>query len=420
MDYITAAEAAERWGVSTRQVQRLLSCGRVQGTQQFGKRMLIPANAKKPEDLRHRGNPQEPRESQKPQEQQEQQTQQRKQRQQKAGPFDDFEEVIGATYVLWPSDDPDSIVGRIPNERLRVLPEMSLAYLRGGFEQVVRRHAGIADNGTVKLHASHTAMAAAINLGDYQLFQKLEGYFKRVASDANANSGVVAYAELALASAYISAAAPDAAASWLKDGDFSALPWVVRQAATFVRCRFFQWKKNFEALLATAQTAIGMRTTDPGVSFYDAYMQQIAAAACYAMGRVADAEEYLLAAMDGSLRHGFVTPLADGIHTCGGLIERLLERKYPEHLDAVVGQAQRTAPNWIAFHNRFTKDSITQVLSIRDYQIARLAAQGVPNKAIAEHFHISPGTLGNRLQIIYEKLFISGKSPKKQLGKFVL
>jgi excisionase family DNA binding protein len=396
MEYLTAAEIAERWGVSQRQVQRLLSDGRVQDARQFGKRFLIPADAKKPEDLRRRKHAPPPNRL-----------------------FDDFEDVINATYVLWPDDDPDRAAGLVRDERLRVLPEMSIAYLRGGFEQIIRSYDDIEESGSVKLCAAHVAIAAAINIGDYPFFMHIESYLRRVATDGNVSRAVAAYAELGLVSAYASAAALDMTPTWFKDGDFSALPWVVRQAATFVRVRFFQWMKNYEAMLATAQTAIGMGTSPPGVSFFDAYLLQLCAAACYALGRIDDAEAYLRAAMAGSLRYGFTTPLADGVHACGGLVEKLLKREYPEHFDAVVGQARRAIPNWIAFHNLFTKESITQILSIRDYQIALLAARGVPNRRIAEHFNISQGTLNNRMQVIYELLFISGKSPKKELAKYV-
>ena len=52
MDYITAAEAARRWGVSERRVQRLCADGRVPGAERFGRTWRTPAAAPKPEDPR--------------------------------------------------------------------------------------------------------------------------------------------------------------------------------------------------------------------------------------------------------------------------------------------------------------------------------------------------------------------------------
>ena len=46
--YMKAEEAAERWNVSVRQVQRLCGEGRIEGVIRFGKSWAIPKNAPKP------------------------------------------------------------------------------------------------------------------------------------------------------------------------------------------------------------------------------------------------------------------------------------------------------------------------------------------------------------------------------------
>lgn len=50
--YMSTAQAAEKWGVSPRQVQRLIADGRIAGTAEFGHSRLIPADAEKPDDPR--------------------------------------------------------------------------------------------------------------------------------------------------------------------------------------------------------------------------------------------------------------------------------------------------------------------------------------------------------------------------------
>jgi tetratricopeptide (TPR) repeat protein len=395
MDYLTAAETAEKWQVSPRQVQRLLAEGRIVGVKKFGKRYLIPVSAKKPPNMRSGAEaPQAP------------------------ALFSDLIAVINATHILWPRDEPDRVLELIDDEELRILPEMWLAYLRGEFETITRRFSELEAESTVRFCASTVALSSAIALSDYPLFQEIEGYLKSVV-DAKISPEASYCAEMTLASAYISAAAPEMACAWVKKGDFAALPHVLRATAAFIRVRFFQWKKNYEAMLAVAQTASVLCASPEGISFFDVYLQILCAVAYHALGYNEEAEKCLREAMRSYLGYGFITPFADIVHSSGGLVERLLKQEFPEYHDAVVAQAQRTAPNWIAFHNRFTKECITQILPIRDYQIALLAARGIPNKQIAEHFHISPGTLNNRMQVIYELLFISGKSPKKELAKYV-
>ncbi|NLE24693.1 MAG: helix-turn-helix domain-containing protein [Clostridiaceae bacterium] len=54
MKYITASEAAKKWGITQRRVQVLCSQGRVKGTFKLGENWAIPENASKPTDKRLR------------------------------------------------------------------------------------------------------------------------------------------------------------------------------------------------------------------------------------------------------------------------------------------------------------------------------------------------------------------------------
>ena len=51
-DYISAAEAAEQWAVSLRQVQRLIAAGRISGAKKLGHNWIIPRDSEKPQDFR--------------------------------------------------------------------------------------------------------------------------------------------------------------------------------------------------------------------------------------------------------------------------------------------------------------------------------------------------------------------------------
>ena len=52
MDYITAQEAADKWGVTRRYVQILCVNGRIKGAKKMANLWLIPKNAEKPIDPR--------------------------------------------------------------------------------------------------------------------------------------------------------------------------------------------------------------------------------------------------------------------------------------------------------------------------------------------------------------------------------
>ena len=56
MEYMSAPEAAKKWGISERRVQILCSQGRVPGVSKLGYMWLIPKQAEKPIDKQRKEN----------------------------------------------------------------------------------------------------------------------------------------------------------------------------------------------------------------------------------------------------------------------------------------------------------------------------------------------------------------------------
>lgn len=52
MEYISTLEAAKKWGISERRVQKLCEENRIPGVVRFSRMWLIPKDAKKPTDRR--------------------------------------------------------------------------------------------------------------------------------------------------------------------------------------------------------------------------------------------------------------------------------------------------------------------------------------------------------------------------------
>ena len=52
LDYISVKEAAEKWGISERRVQKLCEGNRIEGVVRFGHTWMIPRKAEKPADQR--------------------------------------------------------------------------------------------------------------------------------------------------------------------------------------------------------------------------------------------------------------------------------------------------------------------------------------------------------------------------------
>ena len=54
MDYISVREAAQKWEISERRVQKLCEESRIDGIQKFRRSWMIPKKANKPTDLRRK------------------------------------------------------------------------------------------------------------------------------------------------------------------------------------------------------------------------------------------------------------------------------------------------------------------------------------------------------------------------------
>jgi hypothetical protein len=52
MDYIMPKEAAKKWGITERRVQKLCEEGRIPGVIRFSRVWAIPKDAEKPDDAR--------------------------------------------------------------------------------------------------------------------------------------------------------------------------------------------------------------------------------------------------------------------------------------------------------------------------------------------------------------------------------
>ena len=54
MDFISVQEAASKWEISERRIQKLCEEERIPGVTRFGRMWLIPKDAEKPEDARRK------------------------------------------------------------------------------------------------------------------------------------------------------------------------------------------------------------------------------------------------------------------------------------------------------------------------------------------------------------------------------
>ena len=382
MDYMTSTEASYKWQISPRQVQRLLADKRIPFAKKVGRIWIIPAHAGKPPDLRSARNLS------------------------RIALCHELVEIKAAVMAPVSKDHPEEVLLYSRDPGMTLLYTSCLAYLKGDFSQALFCYQETENNLSLRLNLCPIAMAAAISLGDQKTYGDIVTFVSGMKREGEEDL-VSVLADLTLATAAISAAAPSLAPSWLKEGDFSRAPSAYLPDLLYLRSKYFHTLNRYDAMRSLAQTALFFIGQDQCLSFYQIYLTLMCAVASYGLDDIPQARRWLLEAMDLALPHAFITPFVEHLAVLGGLLEALLAEYYPDLLDPVLDQWNETSRYWIHFHNQFTRDHISSILTPRECHIAQMATRRVPYEKIGRQFGISIGRVKNILTTIYDKLHIS-------------
>lgn len=376
---MTARQAAERWGVSPRYVQRLLTEGHVPDVKKYGRSWMIPTDAKKPSAS------------------------------QKAR-LGKKSATLSCLLLMWedllPEKEVDSVLQTIENAALRNQCLGEIAYLRGDFGQAKCYATEALNHESTCICASLFLLLIAINTNDFELYNRIESLLKRII-ETDDEPRVVELAETVLTTVAVGIFAPEMVPSWLKEGDFSRLPEEAVSFVLYLRMKYLQNIADYPQMFAIAQTMLTLCKGKGTVM--EIYLLLMCAAACVGLGQKNRARIYLLEALALGMPHGFISPFVENIANLNGLVEECVKQWYPHFYDALLVQWQYIWKNWAMFHNRFTGDNATLLLTLREFRIATLAATRVPYAQIAQQECISVGRVRNIIQDIYGKLFIHNR-----------
>lgn len=384
MDYILSEEIAEVWGVSVRNVQRLLGEGRVPGAVKKGNRWLVPADAVKPEDPRRR-----------------------RKSGRKVKPLH-----YVASFDIQRAEPHAAILS--DHSEIRMLAEADMAYRRGNQQPAKECFFSLDDDDETKLTAACLATVAAVSSGDYDTYDEVQAYVERLRKldYDEASLPLICLPETVTA---VSMSAPEMTPQWLKDMDFSMFP---KELTPFLLSLYILHLRNIgdvTSALAVARTSLALCEKENTFNWINLNDMINSAIFLYDLGDEEHAESSLCAAMDLGLPCGMITPFADTFSMLGGLTDKCLQRLYPEYRKPVEDLWENSFKNWISFHNKFTRENITTILTAQEHQIAYLAAKGATYKEIARRMHLSVGRVKNILTNIYGKLCIEKKSQLKNL-----
>ena len=376
MDELSTREAAQKWGVSLRQVQRLLNAGRIPGAKKYGVSWLIPAGTKKPDD---------PRRAQ--------------------------EHAPGPLFLTASELKKGGM-----DESKHPLIQADLAFRRGDAEPAKRLYRAMADGDELKLSAASLATAAAISSGDYALYDEIQRFLgARIASAKTARDRAL----LALPGtmAAVSMALPGMTPDWLKGADFSLFPFEMRPFLLYLYALHLRNTGHYFELLGVGEATLMLCEKKDAFTWLDVYLDVLCAVAACALNETARAARYLDAALALAVPYKMLAPFADHMGELGGALETAVERNCPGQMKTISALWSASFTNWMRFHNAFSKDNIATILTPREYQTAYLIAHRATYAEAARRMGLSVSRVKNILADVYAKLYIQNK---RELDAFIL
>ena len=401
MKYITVAEAARRWGVSVRLVQRYCAQGRIDGAERFSRTWKIPEGAVKPDDPRRtpEGQPRPPR-RRRPQ---------------------------------------DACINLMPLMNAPFEPGRARAYAES-LEAGERRDVALAEHAYFTGDAQAAAALAHRHLDSADPEIKLSCCL--IFSYASMATGNIEEARSVLAAAKASLAQEDLLSR--HDGLGSTAAFIMRAAcvllhlpepeglpaaremlpllppglrlfACYVEAHRLYLDGQYETSLGLALGAFAMM--DEIYPIPTVYLHLVAVMDLMSLRRVDDARYHLLAAWDLARPDDLIEPFGEHHGLLGGMLEAVIKPTWPEDFRRIIDITYRFSAGWRRIHNPNSGNDVADNLTTTEFAAAMLAARGWTNQEIAEHLGVSPNTVKSFISTALRKL---GVSRRQDLARFML
>ncbi len=399
MEYMTASEAATKWGVSARRVQILCAQGRVKGAVRFGPVWKIPQTAVLPNARRKEDTALPmPRKS----------------------PFLDMTDLYNKAGG---ADECAEML--INNPEAYALFEAQMAYRRGEIEKVYdrARYFLSAHSGFYAIIGGSMMLAlCALWRGDVELWQEAKKHLFEAPCDTEEKRDILSLSIAIIdSSVYDNKDFPD----WFRSGNFEILPPDAHPAAKVYYAKFLYMSafgvatRELEmqgahglsvmkilpnAIEPLLSQAVVDKTVLPEIC-----LRLSCAVAYYNSGAKEKAISYIDKAVALALPDRLYGMLAEYVRHFDGLLEERIALADAAAAEAVLALYEKYIVGWSILSSKVRNKNIASNLTRRERECAKLTAFGFNLNEVGRMLHISPSSVQQALSRVYSKAKISGK-----------
>lgn len=407
MDYLKIQDLAVKWGLSARRIQALCSQGKIEGAVRFGRDWIIPKNATRPIDGRT-----------------------------KAGRKNDFDllnvdmPLPRKTPFLYMSNlysvpgSAEEIMELLSdNHEVKVLFAAEIAYSRGEIDKVyesanylLNKHSGF----YAVLSAGMLLALCAIWHGDLNMWRKAKIHIAEAPAKNDNDRDIMALSITAVDSMiYDVTSFPE----WFKIGCFEPLHKDALPAAKVYYAKYLYAagyavatkQMELQGVHGLSLMSILPNTIEPMISqamadnsiIAEMYLRMTCAAVYHNSGNDAQAIRHIDRTIALALPDKLYGLLAEYCRVLDSLLELRLKQVDSDAWNEVKRLYKIYNEGWSKLSGSVRGKTIITTLSQKEREVARLAAFGMQNNAIAEKLHMSLSGVKQAIRIISEKTGVS-------------
>lgn len=405
MNYINVKQAAEKWGVSTRRVQDLCKRGQISGVQLWERTWMLPADSVYPSSKVTESHRPMPRKT----------------------PFLDMTDLYHQQGTA--DQAAEALIGQ---PEAKALFEAEIAYSRGDINAVYEKAQYFLDH-----HSGFYAIIAggmllglcAMWKGDFALFNKAKIHICEAHCHNDVDRSIL---DLSLAATNLSIRDLRDFPDWFKRGSFSHLPADAHPAAKVYYVKLLMIyaqelamkKYEREGMEGLSLMKVLPNTIEPLITqaevdrtlLAEAYLRILCAIACQNGGDTDRAVFHIDRAISLVLPDRLLGLLAEHRSELGYLLDDRLSLADAEALKEVKALHKQLRAGWTRLHNAVLEKSVSVSLSVREREVARLAAFGCSDAQIADQLGLSKSTVKSLISMAKNK---TGSIKRSELAAYI-
>lgn len=397
MEYITVQDAAKKWNISDRLVQKYCSSGRIDGVKKFGKSWLIPGDSVKPADPRKAATAKI--ETQEPQ----------------------IKDFTGFMPLMNTAFTPGHCMECINDMEDGPAKDVALAeyhYFSGQHEKAIQESELYITCSDPASRFSACWIYAYANLTTGNI-KHAKYALAEIKSTLEVNAGKSSYIRAIEAfvvfasSVLLHLPLPDEMPP--VEEFLPMLPPGLRAFALYVQAHYLYLKEEYAKSVGAVEATLNMGADKYPIPAI--YLHLVAVMDYMSLKQKDRAQKHLLAAWELARPDDLIEGFGEHHGLLGGMLEAVIKPGWPEDFKRIIAITYRFSAGWRKVHNPVTGHEVADDLTTTEFAAAMLAARGWTNQEIAQHMNISTHTVKHYISNVLQKL---GIRQRRELKKYML